>query len=225
MRLLCLDASTWWGGAALVEEHEGAPRVVAELGARVESSHAARLLPLVEALLATAGWPKGSLDAFAAVRGPGTFTGIRVGLSLVSGLAMAASKPCVGVGSLPAMAEAYGPAAMDRVPMMDAGRGEVYGARFDSDGSPPQPRSEIWVGDALLALADGGGVLLFGSGACTHEARLREAGYAGPIGQAPRGVAAAAGRIALRMIARGEVVPGEIAPLYVRPSDAEVKFR
>lgn len=225
MRLLALDASTWWGGAAVLEVHDGAPRLVAETGLHIESSHAARLLPMVEGLLAAAGWPRNSLDAYAAVRGPGSFTGLRVALGLMSGLALAASRPLVGVGTLPAMAEAFGPAAGDRVPLLDAGRGEVYGARFDAAGSPPVALTPPWVGDATLALRDGAHVVVFGSGARTHESQLREAGYAGPIGRAPTSVASAAGRIALSMIAAGTVAPGDLAPLYVRPSDAEVKFR
>jgi len=225
MRLLALDASTWWGGAAVLESHEGEARLVAETGLHIESSHAARLLPMVEALLAAAGWPKNSLDAYAAVRGPGSFTGLRVALGLMSGLALAASRPLVGVGTLPAMAEAFGPAALDRVPLLDAGRGEVYGARFDAVGSPPTALTPAWVGEAASALRDGAGVVVFGGGAQTHAARLREAGYAGPIGRVPTSVASAAGRIALAMLAAGTVLPGDLTPLYVRPSDAEVKFR
>jgi tRNA threonylcarbamoyladenosine biosynthesis protein TsaB len=225
MRLLAMDASTWWGGAALLDEHEGAPRVVAEIGVHIEDSHAARLLPIVEGLLATAGWPKSSLDAYAAVRGPGSFTGVRVGLGLMSGLALAASRPCVGVGTLPAMAEAFGPAVADRVPLIDAGRGEVYGARFDPSGSPPGVLRAPWVGEPELALEPGVELIVFGGGAQTHALRLTEAGYRGPIGRAPASVAAGAGRIALLMLAAGSVVPGDIAPLYVRPADAEVRFR
>lgn len=225
MRLLAIDASTFWGGAALIEVHEGGPRLVAEIGVYVEDSHAARLLPLIEGLLATAAWPRTSLDAYAAVRGPGSFTGIRVALGLVRGFALAAARPCVGVGTLQAMAEAFGPAAVDRVPLLDAGRGEVYGARFDSSGSPPGDLRPIWVGDPTLALESGVDVVVFGNGARVHEARLRDAGYAGPLGRAPTSVAAAAGRIALARLLAGAVVPSELTPLYVRPADAEARLR
>lgn len=225
MRLLAVDASTWWGAAALLEVREGTPRLVAEMGVHIEDSHAARLLPLVDALLATAGWSRTSLDAYAAVRGPGSFTGIRVALGLVSGLALVAERPCLGVGSLHAMAEAHGPAAADRVPLLDAGRGEVYGARFDAGGSPPEVLRSAWVGDPALAVEPGVAVVVFGGGGRVHEARLREAGYAGPIGGALTSVAAAAGRIAVARLAAGIVAPGEMTPLYVRPSDAEVRFR
>jgi len=225
MRLLAIDASTWWGAAALLEVREGTPRLVAEIGVHVEDSHAARLLPLVDVLLATAGWPRTSLDAYAAVRGPGSFTGIRVALGLMSGLALAAARPCLGVGTLHAMAEAYGPAIADRVPLLDAGRGEVYGARFDACGSPPEVFRSAWVGAPALAVEPGVDVVVFGSGGRVHEARLREAGHTGPIGGAPTSVAAAAGRIALARLAAGIVAPSEMTPLYVRPADAEVRFR
>jgi tRNA threonylcarbamoyladenosine biosynthesis protein TsaB len=225
MRLLAIDTSTWWGGAALLEAHERGLQLVAEIGVHVEDSHAARLLPLVEGLLATAAWPKTSLDAYAAVRGPGSFTGIRVALGLMSGFALAAARPCVGVGTLHAMAEAHGPAGSDRVPLLDAGRGEVYGARFDAGGSPPGELRPVWVGDPALAIERDTDIVVFGIGARIHEARLREAGYAGPIGCAPTSVAAAAGRIALAKILAGTVDSTDVTPLYVRPADAETRLR
>jgi tRNA threonylcarbamoyladenosine biosynthesis protein TsaB len=225
MRLLAIDASTWWGGVALLEVQGGAPRLVAEIGVYVEDSHAARLLPLVEGLLATAGWARSSLDAYAAVRGPGSFTGIRVALGLMRGFGLAAARPCVGVGTLDAMAEAHGPAAADRVPLLDAGRGDVYGARFDAGGSPPGELRPAWVGDAALAIEAGVDVVVFGEGARVHETRLREAGYTGPLGRSPSSVAAAAGRIALARLLSASDAASDLTPLYVRPSDAEVKLR
>jgi tRNA threonylcarbamoyladenosine biosynthesis protein TsaB len=225
MRLLAIDASTFWGGVALLEVVEGVPRLVAEIGVHVEDSHAARLLPLVEGLLATAGWPKGSLDAYAAARGPGSFTGVRVALGLMSGLALAAGRPCVGVGTLDAMAEAQGPAPSDRVPLLDAGRGDVYGARFDPSGTPPIELRPAWVGEPALAVEPGVTAMAFGGGASLHEARLREAGYIGPIGRPPTSIAAGAGRIALVKLAAGTVAAAELAPLYVRPANAKVRVR
>lgn len=225
MRLLAIDASTWWGGVALLEAQGGETRLVAEIGVYVEDSHAARLLPLVEGLLTTAGWPRSSLDAYAAARGPGSFTGIRVALGLMRGFGLAAGRPCVGVGTLDAMAEAHGPAAADRVPLLDAGRGDVYGARFDARGSPPGELRPAWVGDAALAIEAGVDVVVFGEGARVHETRLREAGHTGPLGRSPSSVAAAAGRIALARLLSASDAASDLTPLYVRPSDAEVKLR
>lgn len=224
MRLLAIDASTRWGGAALLERRDGATALVAEIGIDVEGSHASRLLPLVEELLATAGWPKSSLDAYAAARGPGSFTGIRVALGLISGLALASGRAAVGVGTLRAMAEAHGPAVADRVPLLDAGRGDVYGARFDAGSSPPVELRSAWVGDPALAVEPGAALLLLGDGARLHEARVREAGYAGPIGHAPTSVAAAAGRIAISELVAGTVAALSLAPLYVRPASAKARL-
>jgi tRNA threonylcarbamoyladenosine biosynthesis protein TsaB len=228
MRLLAIDTSTWWGGVALLERApDGTIRVAAEGGIHVEDSHAARLLPLVEALLRLAGWDKGDPAAYAATRGPGSFTGIRVGLGLLKGLALASGRPCVGIPTLDAMAEAFGPSERERVPLIDAGRGEVYGARYDSGSSPPRATVNPWVGDPASALAGApaGGIVVFGGGAVRHEARLREAGYSGVIGPGSSSIAAAAGRIALAHLASSSPPPGDLSPLYVRRSDAEVKFK
>jgi tRNA threonylcarbamoyladenosine biosynthesis protein TsaB len=225
MRLLAIDASTWWGGAALVSTEAGQPTIVAEIGIQTGRSHAAALLPAIEGLLSVAAWPKTSLDAYVAARGPGSFTGIRVALGLIQGLAVATGRPCIGVGTLDAMAEAHGPAAADRVPLLDAGRGEVYGARFDPLGSPPSALRAAWVGAPVLALETGVDAVVFGTGALRHEASLREAGYRGVVARAPTSIAAAAGRIGLLRLLAGAVDPSELTPLYVRPADAELKLR
>jgi tRNA threonylcarbamoyladenosine biosynthesis protein TsaB len=225
MRLLALDTSGWWGGAALLDRHDGGVRLIAEIGFHVADSHAARALGAVTALLDVAGWTKESLEGFVAVRGPGAFTGIRVGLGLIRGFALASGRPCAGIGTLDAMAEAWGPAHAERVPLIDAGRGEAYGARFDATGCPPVAIDPVWVADPVRALSGGRRVVVFGTGALAHEARLREAGYDGPIGRPVTGIAAAAGRIALARWPEDGRPDSELAPLYVRPSDAEVKHR
>ena len=222
MRLLAIDTSTWWGGAALVETAAGDPRVVAEIGLRVEDSHAAHALAIVEALLAAAGWDKTSLDAYVAVRGPGSFTGIRVAMGLARGLGLAAQRPCIGIGTLDAMAEAFGPASTERVPLLDAGRGEVYGARFDAVSTPPRVLSGPWVATPDAALTGGEGIV-FGTGAERHRDALLSAGYRGVIGRSPTSVAAGAARIASTL--PGDGSDRDFTPLYVRPPDAELPRR
>ena len=139
IRVLALDTSTAWGSVALVEQEgcENRPRVVAEHGERVDGAHAERLLHWIGQLLSGAGWSKTGFDAYATTRGPGSFTGVRVGLGTIRGLSLAAGRPCFGVTTLEAIVEAHGPADMDRIPLMDAGRGELYTARYDADSFPP----------------------------------------------------------------------------------------
>jgi tRNA threonylcarbamoyladenosine biosynthesis protein TsaB len=226
MRILALDTSTWWGGVALVSSEAGGagPRVVAEFGSRVDGSRSDRLLNWIERLLAEAGWPKSSIDAFAVTRGPGSFTGIRVALGTARGLSVATGRPCHGVTTLEALAEAHGPGELPRVPLIDAGRGELYAARYDAVSSPPLERRGPVVGPAVDLLEGDtcAGALLI-PGPCTElvDVPLRRKTR---VAESPRAVAAAAGRlVALRAGASpaGETPP--LAPLYVRPPDAVLK--
>ena len=221
-RILAIDTSTAWGGAALVELDSGEPRVVAEAGLAVPDALAARLLPMIDLLVAAVGWSRTSIDLYAAARGPGSFTGIRVGLGLLAGWAVASGAPCVGVGTLDAVAEAYGPAESERVPMIAAGRGNVYRARFDAASSPPRPIAGPWAGPLDEALrGEPGGVVLAPRG-------LFAEGFAVPgmrIATAPTSIAAGVGRIAGLRLAAGETDGHAPTPLYVRPTYAEAASR
>jgi tRNA threonylcarbamoyladenosine biosynthesis protein TsaB len=225
-RVVALETSTWWGGVALLEERDGHPTVTAEAGLRAGSSHADHLLVLLEVLRAEAGWARSSVDAYAATRGPGSFTGLRVGLGTIRGLAIGAGRPCYGVGTLLAMAEALGPADRDRAPLLEAGRGEVYGARYDPASSPPVVVTPPWLGAPERVLEPGlAEPVVFGTGAESHFGRLISAGWQGVPRRTPTSPAAATGRLALSRMAAG-AEPGEgMSPVYLRPPDAELKRR
>jgi tRNA A37 threonylcarbamoyladenosine modification protein TsaB len=124
------------------------------------------------------------------------------------------------------MAEAFGPAGGDRVPLVDAGRGEVFGARYDAAGSPPVERIAPWLGPPERAFEGGPGrPVLFGPGAEAHRERLAAAGWDGPLPRAPTSVAAGAGRLALALLAGGARSGEAMSPLYLRPPDAELRSR
>jgi len=225
-RWVALETSTWWGGVALLEGSDDGPIVIAEAGLRAGGSHAFHLLALLDLLLVEAGWVKTSVDGYAATRGPGSFTGVRVGLGTIRGLALGSGRPCLGVGTLDAFAEAFGPAEADRVPLLDAGRGEVYGARFDPASSPPVVLAGSWVGPPERVLEGGGAKpVIFGPGAESHGKRLAVAGWQGPVRRSPTSVAAATGRLALDRLAAGAVSGEGMSPVYLRPPDAELKRR
>jgi tRNA threonylcarbamoyl adenosine modification protein YeaZ len=199
--------------------------VVAESGVRVRRSHATHLLDSVDWLLTRAGWSRSALDGFVATRGPGSFTGIRVGLGTVRGLGLAAGRPCVGVTTLDALAEAHGPAERERVALVDAGRGEVYGARFDAASSPPDPLEQPWLRpmDRLLESCPGEVLLIFAPGHVGEAARPANLPPRVRVARSPRALAAAAGRLALlRGLAR-HAGTTHLSPLYLRPPDATLK--
>ena len=224
-RVVAIDTSTWWGGLALVETDNGAPRTVAEIGVEVRDSHASHLFEWLEVLLREAGWSRDDVDGYVAVRGPGRFTGVRVALGTVRGFSLATERPAVGVDSLDAMVEAYGPADRERVGLLGAGRGEVYGARYDPGSSPALRLREPWLGPPRQALESGGGgvVILCGAGSEGLVASLPGGVEPFRAVTAPRATAAAAGRLAL-LRGLGETPAGDgLAPLYIRPPDAELK--
>ncbi len=224
-RLAALDTSGVWGGVALLEGVPGGEsRLIAEAGLLLTDSHAAHVLALLEALLAEAGWLRSDPDGYAAARGPGFFTGIRVALGTVRGLGLASSRPCLGIGTLDAMAEAFGPAAGERVPVLPAGRGEFFGARFDPVSSPPVTVVEPWLGPPSRILEGGRGEpVVFGPGAESAVAALGgSVGWRGIARRAPTSVAAAAGRLALARLAAGAPDGEGLSPLYLRLPDAEL---
>ncbi len=130
MRILAIESSSRRGSVALLE----GDRVVGSLEHEHLNSHAERLLPFIERLLAEAGWSKSSLDRLGVGIGPGSFTGLRVGIALADGLSIGLDRPLTGVGSLRSMAfgalsERPGPCCA----LLDARRGELFAAIYDAD--------------------------------------------------------------------------------------------
>ena len=130
MKILSLDSSALTSTVALVEDG----KAVCDLSVTSELNHSVTLLPLIDAALGSSGWTLDSVDAFAISQGPGSFTGVRIGVSLIKGLAFGRNKPCVGVSTLEALAYNLFPLECYISPVMDARREQVYNALFCCDG-------------------------------------------------------------------------------------------
>ena len=173
--------------------------------------HQERLASMTRELMSRIGLPFAALDRIGATVGPGSFTGLRVGLAFAKGLALALDRPCVGVGTLQALAASVDDRGA-RVAVIDAGRGNVFLQRFEADFATGGPYI-LPLGEASARLADVYGarqVTLVGPGAglliaMTPGARLND--LPAPL---PAAVAALA--------ARAPLVPPR--PLYLRPPDA-----
>ena len=133
MKTLAFESSAKAASVALCEDGRLISQVVQCSGL----THSRTLLPMAEDLLKNAGTEMKQIDCFAVAQGPGSFTGIRIGIATVKGLAWAADKPCIGVSTLAAMAW-NGVAAGGLIcAVMDARRSEVYNALFRiEDGRP-----------------------------------------------------------------------------------------
>src|SRR6266851_56323 len=122
MRVLAVDTSTMAGGVALLEDE----RVVGESLLDVRTTHSERLMLAVDRALADARWTAESLDGLAVAIGPGSFTGLRIGLAAVKGLALALDRPIAAIPTLDAMASGLPWAARPVCPVIVARKGEVY---------------------------------------------------------------------------------------------------
>lgn len=132
MNLLAFDTSGPVAGVAVLRD--GA--VVYEGAAVNRLTHSLNLMPMAEEALGRAGLDIGQIDLYACVTGPGSFTGVRIGVSVVKGMAHGAGKPCVGVDALEALACGLCLTDMLLCPIQDARAGQVYGAAFAA-GMPP----------------------------------------------------------------------------------------
>ena len=212
MRVLGIETSSRRGTVALVE----AGRVIVWLATETPGGHAPHLLGLVDQIVAAAGWSKAALDRIAVGLGPGSFTGIRVGIALAQGIALGLSRPIVGVGSLRAMCRAV-PAELrgPRCALIDARRDEVFAAEYDEVGHERREPQAVRRDRVSAWLAETASPVLLG------EAATVLAPEASPLRSDLTDLPHAAG-VALA----GEETPERAADapaidaIYVRPADA-----
>lgn len=245
LRVVGIDTATRAGSVALVEvDPDGSTRRLSEVAHEEELRHAETLLPAVDQCLEAAGCALSDVAGFAVSIGPGSFTGLRVGLSTAKGLALATGAWLVGVPTLEAYAQADAATGMaERILVcLDARKGEVYGALFDVDSSGPSPRIRRLLDDAvekpgpaaarvLSSVGKGATTLrVVGDGAERYpEEILTELQSSGPVVQVPqspsgRGFAVAELGGAL-FLAEGPADTAYLAPTYLRASEAELKLR
>ena len=216
LRLLALDAAGASCSAAVWAE--GALRARAcEAMARGQSE---RLVPMIEEVMARAGLAYADLEAIAVTRGPGGFTGVRIGLATARGLGLALGRPVLGVTSFEALAAgAPAPQAAGeiRVAVIDAKRAEVYVQAF-RDGGPLGP-GRACLPEALDEALPPGPLRLLGDGAALAAPALRAAGRSVAVAQpADPCLAAEVARLAAArpLPEAGAPPPG---PLYLRGAD------
>lgn len=219
MKLLAIDTSTeacsvaLWLDGEIAERYEIAPRRHTEL-----------VLPWAEQLLATAGVARSALDALAVARGPGAFTGVRLAVALVQGMALALDRPVVPVSTLAALAlpaRAALPADATILAAIDARMGEVYLGRYaaDADGLVTAIGEEWMAAPGAPTALPEGGLIGVGTGFAAGEAALVAA-----LGQRLLGVDATAlpraadvARLAARVFAQGgAIAPDVLEPAYLR---------
>ena len=225
MRILAADTSTTTGSVALLD----GTRLVCEWTLLSAQTHNRRLLQTIDECLRAAGWAVEDVDLFAVTTGPGSFTGLRIGLTTVKTLAWALGKPFVGVPSPDALAAPFGHASRPVYPLIDAHRKEAFWAPYAPDGEGGLHRTgayRVSPRETVIVRMDGP-ALFCGDGWLTYHDVLEER-----LGEWAHGASAVyhciragfVGELAARQFETG---PRQDAlssvPLYVRPSEAELK--
>ena len=220
MLILAFESSAKSASVALVKDGE----LLSQYSQCSALTHSRTLLPMAEDMLKNAEVKLSEVDLIAVAHGPGSFTGIRIGVSTVKGLSWAADKPCVGVSTLEAMAWHGLMTAGYLCPVMDARRQQVYNALFKiEDGKPQRITDDRPI--ALAQLADevrslNAPVLLVGDGAALTEKFFRE--HSVPCRIAPENLRwQSAWGVAMAASDKQPGTSETLLPVYLRLSQAE----
>ena len=226
MKILGVDTSTMTAGVGIVEDGQ----ILVDLKFDVRVTYSEILMPTIDLAFKTVGMKLGDLDGLAISIGPGSFTGLRIGLSTVKGLCAGSNKPLAAVPSLDALASLSLYCRYQVAPLLDAKKDQVYAATYDtSDGELRQESQYLAVSVEELAKTISKKTLFVGPGARLYQKELTHllgdsARFALNDQSTPSGASVA--RIGIGKLAHGETEDiANLEPLYIRMSEAELKFK
>jgi tRNA threonylcarbamoyladenosine biosynthesis protein TsaB len=223
MRILSVDTSTAACSIALSEDG----KLKGEVNTESEETHSVRLLPGIETLLRSCGSTIRDIDAFAVVCGPGSFTGVRIGLTTIKGLAESLGRPTISVTAFEAWVEKFAQHQGILVPVIDARRGEIYSAMYRCTGEGTEVLSPGTVEKApeLLASISHSEAYFVGGGAALYEPAIAARPGWRVLASDPF-LGRAIGRIAFRRVgAKKLLTAAELQAYYLRRPDAELKWK
>ncbi len=223
MRILAIDTATKAASAAIV----ASDGIIGEIGLNIGKTHSQKFLPAVEQLLSLCDMTLADMDGFAVTIGPGSFTGVRIGLATAKAWGYGLDKPIVGINTLDALA---GNGDCKYVcPILDARRNEFYCALYEKGKRiwDYQALSPVQLAENLQAVDD---VIEFvGDAVPSYRAFFAETlGEKAYFPNSSRQVfmAASLGEIALQKLEQGDVSTAfTIQPFYLRASEAELKMQ
>ena len=225
MNILAVDTTSFAGSVALLKK----TRLLAEVNIDSSSTYSERLLPAVDFLLQTNGLKIKDMDGFALAVGPGSFTGIRIGLSTVKSFSYASGKPVAAISTLKALAlKLRHPQSHLLCPLLDAKKGEIYAALFESKGGRLKeivPQG-AYLPDRFFSLLPSHRVIFFiGNGVDAYRQRIFQ--YfkdKARFSQRSPFIAYEIGMLGYELLRRKKGVSAqELEPLYFRKSQAEEK--
>lgn len=225
MNILGIETSTKTGSVAVMNENG----LVCQYTLSIDVTHSERLMVTVDRVLKDARMSLKDISGLAVSVGPGSFTGLRVGIATVKGLAFATGLPVAAVPTLKALAWNLYYSSYPACPLQDAKKREVYAAIYRYDGSSiVQTMKETAISISALSTLISGPVLFTGEASIAFRSEIENAfgsrAYFAPLALCLPSAASVAD-IGLRMIAAGQTTdPNDLAPMYVRRPEAEVAW-
>jgi tRNA threonylcarbamoyl adenosine modification protein YeaZ len=227
MRVLSLDSSTEVASCAVIEDD----KLLGEITYNNEKQHSIILMPMIDNLLNTLHLELKDIDGFVVAKGPGSFTGLRIGMATIKGLSFGVNKPSIAVSSLDSLA--YNLAFADGIicPILDALRDNVYTRIFTSENGDLKPLSDymaVSLDDLITELKEYDKKVYFvGDGIYKHRDRLSSlvpnAFFAPAHLNLTR--ASSLGELGLKLLNSGETEDlNTLAPIYLRKSQAEREY-
>jgi tRNA threonylcarbamoyladenosine biosynthesis protein TsaB len=229
MKLLAIETSTMLGGVAISDDAKG---LIAEVRLNVKSTHSERLMMETDHILRQSGLTIDDMEAFAVAEGPGSFTGLRIGISTAKGFSFATGKPVVAVRTLEGLAMNFPFCRYPVCTLLDARKKEVYGALFRWEGTGfvrvlDERSSGLSEMMREVAAAEPGEVLFAGEGALVYRESIAEAaGTKARFAPSEKNIPSPANIAMLGMqkaLAGRFADPRGLVPFYARRSEAEIK--
>jgi tRNA threonylcarbamoyladenosine biosynthesis protein TsaB len=225
MIILAVDTSTQTGSVAVLN----GDKVLADVAVTSRETHAKRLLSAIDATLGMIDQTVADCDGFAVTTGPGSFTGLRIGISTVKGLGFATGKPVAGVSTLDALIYQFPSFPHLICPILDARKGQIYTALYESTGQMKWKKvvedCAIEPGEWLKQVS--APCLFVGNGTSVYAElitkTLGDLAYFAPA-YMNRVRASVVGYIGMKQILDGQTTDvDQLVPNYIRKSDAEIK--
>jgi tRNA threonylcarbamoyladenosine biosynthesis protein TsaB len=227
MKILAVETATTWQSVAILEDD----LILAMHEQEAGGAQGSLLLPTIDRLFSQSGLQLGDLNGLACSMGPGSFTGIRVGLATCLGLRGATGLPLILVPTLEAMARSLEGITVPVCPMLVSRRGEVYWAifRWTEDGRLDRVVGELVGSPVAFAQSLTEPIVVFGAGWSSMESEVRAALPGSvTVTVGPHHVfkpsAIQVARIGLERLRRGELAGDLVMPLYVQRAEAEIQY-
>ncbi|NWF97584.1 MAG: tRNA (adenosine(37)-N6)-threonylcarbamoyltransferase complex dimerization subunit type 1 TsaB [Nitrospirae bacterium] len=228
MKILAIETSTMLGGAAIMDDSIG---LIAEIRLNVKSTHSERLMTEIDNLIRQSLLEISEIDAFAISIGPGSFTGLRIGLSTIKGLSFATGKPVVSISTLEAFAWNFPFCKYPVCLLLDARKKEVYTAVFkwtDRDLIKISPEKVIGVKQLLEDnIFSNSNILFAGEGSLIYKEEITKKMGSNAIFAPPEKMVPLPSNVAFLGLKKAlknefsELI--SLVPFYIRKSEAEIK--